>query len=279
MKVGKFFTMLSIFVMVSAAVFADEAYDVMKKFTTLDVPDFSQATLNLEIIEKNGKVEKRTMMQYGRKVNGLKATVFDFKSPANVKDTRVLQSEKSEKDDDRWIYLPELKTSRRIPTAERSKQFVGCEFTYNDMSIRHVDDDTHEMISPNESITINGSTNGANYGSATYNCWKIKSTPKKKSEVEYSFRYSWIDKNTYLPVKMEYYDKKDPNVLLKTFIIEKIDNVKGESGKNYVLRRSCFIENHKTGRKTRVMAANEVFDKKLSAGYFTQNWLQTGKAK
>ncbi len=269
------------FFVVAGASFAsaDEAYDVMKKFSTLDAPDYSQATMNVQNIEKNGKVENRIMMQWGRKVNGLKSVVFDFRSPANVKDTRVLQAEKNEKDDDRWIYLPSLKQPRRIPTGERSKQFVGCEFTYNDMGIRHVDEDTHEMLSANETVTIDGNTSGGNYGTATYNCWKIKSTPKKKNAVEYSYRISWIDKNTYLPVKMEYYDKKNQNKLIKTFVIEKIDKVRGVSGKNYNLRRACLIVNEETGRKTRLFITNEQFDKPLSPGYFTQNWLQTGKAK
>lgn len=279
MKLSAMLAAAAVAIAAGTAAFADEAYDVMKKFSTLNAPDFSQATMNVHNIEKNGTVEKRIMMQYGRKVNGLKSVVFDFRSPATVKDTRVLQAEKNEKDDDRWIYLPSLKTARRIPTGERSKQFVGCEFTYNDMGIRHVDEDDHSMLSANESVTVDGNLYGGNFGTATYSCWKIKSVPKKKSAVEYSYRISWIDKNTYLPVKMEYYDKKDQSKLLKTYFLEKVEHVRGATGKPYVLRRACIIINNETGRKTRLFITGEQFDKPLSAGYFTQNWLQTGKAR
>ena len=267
---------------VGAAAFADEAYDVMKKFTTLPVPNYSKSEMNLDVIEKNGKVDHQVMMQYGNRKNGLVNTVFEFKTSATNKGTRVLQMEKTTKDDDRLIYLPQLKTTRRIPTSDRYKSFVGCEFTYNDMSIRDIDLDTHKMLNANETVTINGGTNGGKYGTEKYNCWKIDSTPaspEAKRMVEYSHRISYIDKNTYLPVKMEYFDKKDPNKLIKTYIIEKIENVKGSSGKDYVLRKSCLISNEVTGRKTRVWVSDFEWDTKIPDSYFTQNWLATGKAR
>ncbi|WP_191017887.1 outer membrane lipoprotein-sorting protein [Treponema zioleckii] len=279
MKLTKLLAPMAFALTISSYAFADEAYDVMKKFSTLKAPDYSESQMNLDVIEKSGKVDHQVMMQYGNRKNGLINTVFEFVTSKESKGTRVLQMEKTAKDDDRWIYMPSLRQTRRIPSSERSKSFVGCEFTYNDMSIRHVDDDTHEMVNANESITINGNTNGAKYGTATYNCWKIKSTPVKKSTVEYSYRYSWIDKNTYLPVKMEYYDKKDTSKLYKTFIIEKVETVTGATGIKYPLRRSCLITNEITGRKTRVSVTNIKWDKKIPDSYFTQNWLTTGKAK
>lgn len=273
MKLTKLAVSIFAALAISTSIFADEAYDVMKKFTTLPVPDFTQSQMLMDVIEKDGSVEHREMLQYGRGFNGLKDTVFDLRSPASVKDTRVLQSEKTAKEDDRWIYLPQLRTTRRIPAGERYKSFVGCEFTYNDMTIRHVDADTHEMLNTDETVTVDG----GKYGKTTYKAWKIKSVPVKKSDVEYSYRISWIDKDTYLPVRMEYYDKKDPTKVMKTLVIEKIEHVKGQTGKEYVLRRSCLVQNNITGRATRVYVGNFVWDKEVPASLFTQNWLTTGK--
>ena len=99
--------------------FADEAYDIMKKSTTLKVPNFTTSEMHLDSIEKNGTVDHQIMQQYGNRTNGLINTVFDFKVSSTNKGTRVLQMEKTNKDDDRWIYLPSLKTTRRIPTSSR----------------------------------------------------------------------------------------------------------------------------------------------------------------
>ena len=262
--------------------FADEAYDIMKKSTTLKAPDFTISEMHLDSIEKNGSVDHQIMQQYGNRTNGLINTVFDFKVSSTNKGTRVLQMEKTNKDDDRWIYLPSLKTTRRIPTSDRYKSFVGCEFTYNDMSIRNADLDTHVLLSENESVTIDGNQFGGKWGKTTYSCWKIDSTPatpQAKTTVEYSHRISYIDKNTYLPVRTEFYDKKDKTKLIKTQLIEKIEIVKGVTGIEYPLRRSAIMINELTGRSARVYVGDFTWDKPLSDGYFTQNWLMTGKAK
>ncbi len=255
----------------SASAFADDALEIMKKFTSLDVPETSEATMNMDNIEVNGTVEHRIMLQRGRKRNGLTDVVFDFTQPASVRNTRVLQSEKTSREDDRWIYMPQLKQVRRIPMSERYKNFVGCEFTYNDMAIREPEEDTHEMLSENETITVAGKT---------YNCWKIKSTPIKKSEVEYSYRINYMDKETLLPAKMEYFDKKDPNKLMKTYTMEEWEYFTApKSGKTYVFRKKARMVNNITGRQTFLFIEKPKFDEGISPNYFTQQFLQTGKAK
>ena len=145
---------------------------------------------------------------------------------------------------------------------------ISCASVLNKMD--KLDEDKHEMLDANASVNINGTT---------YNCWKIRSDPKKKNDIEFSYRICWYDKKTILPVKMEYYDKKDPNTLMKTYLIEKIDNVNGITGTSYVLRRTASVTNHITGRKTRVTVKNFIFDDEriVNKKIFTTNWLMTGK--
>lgn len=269
MKIAKLFLASALFCAASFS-FADQAYDIMKKSTTLATPETSRATMKLDNIEKNGKVEHRSMRQFGHRVDGLLSTVFEFTAPASVKDTRVLQAEKNAKDDDRWIYLPSLRTVRRIPTNENTKNFVGCEFTYNDMSIRHVDLDTNEMVSDSVKITA---ANGK-----TYDCWEIKATPIKKSDVEFSYRLCYIDKISYLPMKFEYFDKKDPNKLIKTYTTDGYHEMKTSKG-TYWFREGAVMKNEITGRSTHIIIDKPEFDIQQSNAYFTQAWLQTGKAK
>ena len=271
MKILKSLAIASIAMALGTSAFADEAYDIIKKSSTLEAPDTSQAIMLLRNIEKNGAVEERPMNQYGRKTNGLKDTVFDIRAPASVKDTRVLQMERSEREDDRWIYMPKMRQVRRIPMGERYKQFVGCEFTYNDMAIRHVDDDKHEMLENDVTVTVPGGK--------TYKCWKIKSVPLKKSEVEYSYRVQYIDKETYLPAKIEYYDKKDNTKIMKTYTTEAWQYLTSKTGKKYIMRMKARIANNFTGRQTTLDIQNPIMDAGISPNYFTQQFLSTGKAK
>jgi len=257
-----------------SAAFADEAHDVMAKYLDLNVPEYSQSTLIMDIIENGKIVEHRELKQIGGGDNGLKNTVFDFRSPASVKDTRILQAEKKNKDDDKWVYLPSLRTTRRIGSGDRSKPFVGSEFTYNDMGRRKITDDKHEMVNPNVSVTISSK----DFGSFTYNCWQIKETPipSKAKEVEYAYRHYWIDKKTYMPVKIQNFDKK--GTLMKTMVIEKLEQTKGIKG-TYQVRRAVNVVNEKTKRVTHLWIKDYKWDQKVSTSYFTQQWLITGKIK
>lgn len=270
MKILQKFAVVSLAMAISSFAFADEAYDIIKKSSTLTPPDTSSATMMLYNIEKNGQKEEMPMKQYGRTVNGLIQTVFDIKGPPKVKDTRVLQMGKDGREDDRWIYMPKLKQVRRIPMGERYKQFVGCEFTYNDMAIRHVDDDKHELLESNVKVTA---------GSKNYTCWKIKSVPYKKSEVEYSYRIQYIDKETYLPAKIEYFDKKNQNQLMKIYTTEDWIYLTSKTGKKYTMRMKARVANAKTGRETLLEIKEPVMDGPMSPAYFTQQFLSSGKAK
>lgn len=254
--------------MLSAAfAFADDATEIVKKSLGLPVPDYSVSTLLMDLIDKNGNVtEHRVIQQFGNRKNGITSTVFDFKSPASIKSTRVLQAEKSNKDDDKWIYLPSLKTTRRIATAERSKAFVGSDYTYNDMTLRKLTDDEHTMLDENCSVTVGGKS---------YSSWKIKSFPVANKAIEYAYRIQYIDKSSYLPLKQEFYDKKDK--MIKTAELLDHGVVTGAKGTEYQLRKCQLVKNLVTGHSTKVTVDKIEFDNPISDSYFTQNWLNTGK--
>lgn len=252
--------------------FSQTALEVVTTYKNLPCPNYSTTTCILDEISPNGQVtEHNEVKQYGKIFrNDTINTVFEWETPAARKNTRVLQAEKIGRTDDSMIYTPELRQVRRVSTAARKGNVVGTELTYNDLRIREIDDDKHEMLKDNDTITVSSGT--------TYTCWQIKSTPIKKSEVEYSYRITWFDKQTYLPVQVKYYDKKGEH--FKTFEIERIDHVKGTTGREYVLRRSCYVTNEKTGRKTHIFVRDFVFDApNVNDSYFTQSWMLTGKAR
>ncbi|MDY2843723.1 MAG: outer membrane lipoprotein-sorting protein [Treponema sp.] len=272
MKKSFLLPLILIFAEISA--FAEEmtAQRLAEIFADNDrVPDFSYALLYIDNILPDGEVSDHMVVnEYGSGLgNDLKNLVVEFKSPAKVKNMRVLQSQKVKKQDDRWVYMPALKSVRRIPMSERYKVFAG-EYTYNDMTVREPHEDVNKILDHNAAATVNGKT---------YSCWKLESEPIKKSEVEYGYRISYFDKETYLPVRIEYYDKKDSSKMVKLYEITEVEWVTGETGIKYPLRRENMLTNLSSGRKTRIRVANFKFDEPISDSYFTQSFLQTGKAK
>lgn len=242
---------------------AVDAREVVQMAHDVEKPMYTMARVQMDLIGKNGAIEEsRIVTEYGKDINDLSSIVMIFNTPASVKDTRFLQVENKDKDDDKFIFLPSLKSTRRIAASEGSKSFMGTDATYDDMSTREVDEDTHEMV--NEKEEKNG-----------YTCWVVKSIPKDEKSSQYSFRINWIDQKTHYPVYSEMYDKKDK--LLKTLTLEKLEEKTGETGKSYNIPMQEYMKNVQTGHSTRLIIQQLKLDSKVPESVFTQNFLNTGK--
>lgn len=247
----------------TSSLFAIDAVTVMQNAHDVAKPEYTISRVQMDLIGKDGKTEEsRIITEYGRDQNDLSSIVIIFNTPASVKDTRFLQMENKDKDDDKFIFLPSLKNTRRIASSEGSKAFMGTDASYDDMSTREVDEDIHEMISEKEE------KNG-------YTCWVIKSTPKDEKSSQYSYRKNWIDYETNYPVYTEMYDKKGK--LLKTLTLEKLEKKTGETGKEYNIPMQEHMVNVQSGHSTRLMILQLKLDSKVPASVFTQNFLNTGK--
>ncbi len=237
--------------------FAEDGRSVIKQVLDVKDPSFNHSLVTMELIEKDGSVsESRTVEEYGRSRDGLASAVMIFRSPASVKDTRFLQIENKDKADDKWIYLPALRTTRRIASSQGSQSFMGTDATYDDMSTRELDDDTHELLGEE---TKNG-----------FNCWKIKSTPVDADSSQYQYRIQWIDKKTLIPIYAEMYDKKGN--LIKVLTVEKLENVSG-----YNIPKVDVLTNVQSGHSTRLTITRIVLDKPIPDRVFTESFLNTGK--
>jgi outer membrane lipoprotein-sorting protein len=113
-----------------------------------------------------------------------------FTRPADVRNTVFLVNKHVGKDDDRWLYLPDLDLVRRIAAGDKRTSFVGSDFLYEDLSGRGVEEDAHELID----------TTDAHY--------VVRNTPLNPGSVEFLSWTVWIDKTSFLPTTMEYLDEQ-----------------------------------------------------------------------
>jgi len=100
----------------------------------------------------------------------------------------------------------------------------------------------------------------------TRDCTVIKSTPKA-AEMEYSYKLSWIDKVTFLPIKEEYYDKKDE--LYRVFSADEIKDVKGYPT---ITKRS--MKNLLSGHMTEVSFLKSDYNVGIEDSLFTERFLK-----
>jgi hypothetical protein len=215
--------------------------------------------MKMTLVNNRGKERMREMMMYSKDYGKDSKSLFYFESPADVSGTGFLTwgYDDPAKDDDRWLYLPALKRSKRISGASKNDSFMGSDMSYDDMGNRSVDEDTHELL---REESIDG-----------HECWVIQSTSKGK-DYQYSKTVVWYRKDALIPVKGEFYDKKD--ALLKTMIQSDIKKVAG-----YWTAHTIIMENVREKHKTVLTMSEVAFDTGLDDNLFRVATLERGRPR
>ena len=89
----------------------------------------------MELVDADGTLRTRTLRAYRRDYGDERRSVLFFDEPAAVKGTAFLTWDYADpsRNDDQWLYLPELRKSRRIALAERGRAFLGTDLSFEDM--------------------------------------------------------------------------------------------------------------------------------------------------
>jgi hypothetical protein len=224
-----------------------------------DQPDGenSRSVMTMQLVNHRGAIRERTLLSYSLDVGEDSKSIMFFESPADVKGTGFLswQYDNPDQDDDRWLYLPAMKKVRRISGASAKKEnFMGSDFTYDDMGGRSVDEDQHQLLREED---FDGSA-----------CWVVEHTPLN-DDATYSKRISWIRKDALTTLKVEFYDRM--GALLKTLRASEIV----KQG-NYWTTRKLEMTNHQRNHKTLITLDRIEYDLAMDESMFTVPTLERG---
>jgi preprotein translocase subunit SecF len=194
---------------------------IKKSHDAVKVSSFEAvSTLTITDARGNQRVRRNTMASMSMP-DGTEKRVIRFLSPAEVKGTGILIFDYTEKSDDMWIYLPALRKTRRIVSREKSKNFMGSEFSNANMTAPGLDDFTYRL------------TGEETYqGKACHIIESIPQTPDLEDEYGYTRSVSWVDKNSYLVHRSDYYDLDGE--LFKTIVHSDFKKLE-ESGGKYMV--------------------------------------------
>ena len=237
--------------------FALTADEVMKKSQAAFLYPGAdlKARVMMKLISKSGQERVREMMMLRKNFGipgGEQKYFMYFFQPADVRNMTFMVYKYPGKDADRWLFVPAINMVRRIAAQDKRSSFVGSDFTYEDISGRNLEDDAHAVV---KEETV-----------GTHDCTVIKSTPKA-AEMEYSYKLSWIDKTSFLPIKEEYYDKKDE--LYRVFSADEIKDVKGHPT---ITKRS--MKNLLSGHVTEVSFLKADYNVGVEDSLFTERYLK-----
>ncbi len=173
-----------------------------------------------------------------------------FSRPSDVKNTVFLVHKKATMADDRWLYLPALDLEKRISASDNRSSFVGSDFFYEDVSGRNPDLDRHELLRSDD------------------DSYWLKSTPIDPSAVEFSHYQMRIDRTTYLPMLIEYFDVAD-KVYRRVEVLEVVDI----QGHPTVMKSK--VSNLKTGGYTLLEFRRPAYDVGMGDEVFTVRSLRS----
>ena len=195
------FTVSSIFALTNYEA-AQKSEAVMSGF------DDASSKMQMTLINARGQQRTRTMKMQVLEGKDEDKSLMEFLTPPDVKGTKFLSYEHIDKDDDQWMYLPALKRVKRISSKNKSGSFMGSEFSYEDLSAFNVKKYTYaEKL---DEVTVDGVA-----------MYVGESKPVSKYS-GYTKLITWMNAETFLIHKVEYYDRKKK--LLKTAFFEKYKN-------------------------------------------------------
>ncbi len=173
-----------------------------------------------------------------------------FSRPADVRGTVFLVHKNPAADDARWLYLPGLDLVRRIAPGDKRTSFVGSHVFYEDVSGRNPNEDNHSLQEVTDTHYV------------------IHSKPKNPASVEFAAYTTWIDKNTWVPMRSEY-QRADGSVY-RRMEIQQVETIDG-----YPTGTKMRMDDLEEGGHTVVEFRFSRYDLGIPESVFTERSLRT----
>lgn len=236
-----------------AAVMAEDmtGEDILEKVDEEMDSETRDFVLDMTIVNENGQERDRKITI---KTKGENKGLVKFLEPGDVKDTSLLTVEEDGQED-MWLYLPALGNVKKIASHNKNGNFMGTDFTYNDIDMvggsNYEDDYDSELLGEEK---IRGDI-----------CYKLSTTPTKES-INYSEMKMWVRKDDYMPLKLEFYDEEGNLQKVMT-------NKNYRDIDNHLTPEEIVMENVQKGTKTILNLDDVKYNVELDDKIFTTRYL------
>lgn len=222
----------------------------------------SKGKVKMVIQDKQGRKRERELNMLRKDVgdgDGDQKYFVYFQAPADVRKMIFMVHKHAEpgKEDDRWLYMPSLDLVKRIAGGDKRTSFAGSDFLYEDISGRNVEADVHELIQ------------------TTNQYYVVKNTPRNPDDVEFGHYDAYLDKTTFLPMKMEYFRKDGrPYRVIRTTKIEEIESEENGNRVAYPTVVESIAEDIESGSKTVMTFSNIQYNFGIKDSIFSERYLR-----
>ena len=192
------------------------AREIIEKADARDDGDNMIANMEMILIDKKGQERVRKIKTFSKDKGKDTLKLMFFMEPADVKDTGFLTYDyySGERDDDQWLYLPELHKTKRIASSDKSSAFMGSDFSYADMTKRVLDEWKYKLLKEAEV--------------RNHKVWLIEAIPANKTiEDRYGYTKSvlFVRQDIFMVVRAVHWVKEGKK--LKYLDIKKLEQIDG----------------------------------------------------
>lgn len=199
------------------------------------------------------KVKIREIVRYHKRYSNGKyksKSLLRFIKPDIVRGTGFLIWSNRSGGNDQWLFLPKLKTAKRIESSAKTQRFMNTEFSYEDLESFNQSDEQY-FLKDEENLN-------------DQHCYIVEVIGH--TQTQYKRRLVWIDSQNWLLRKVEFFDKN--NRLLKVLTISEYKNFE-----NYNFSTKLIMKNIQTGSQTVMDVSDIKYNIDLPDSYFTKESL------
>ncbi len=195
--------------------FAESAEEIIKKahLAAYYAGDDGSAQMLMKVYPGGGAKPTSKlfhMLRLDQEDGGRQLFYIYFSRPTDIRRTTFLVHKFIDRDDLRRLYIPASDKVLAIAGSRKQDPFMGSDFSYEDVSGRHFSKDNHRLLGE-------GKVDGREV-------YLTESVPKVKEPLIAKMK-GWIDRQTYLPLKVEFHGHDGK--VFKVYTSGKIANVQG----------------------------------------------------
>lgn len=145
---------------------------IMERVDGRDDGDNRVCDMQMRLIDRSGGERLRRLRSYSRDRGRDTLELMFFLYPAEVERAGFLTWDYRDagRDDDQWLFLPALRKTKRIASADKSGSFMGSDFSYTDLTRPALDDYDYTL---EQEMEVRG-----------YKVWVIRAVPRTREVVE-----------------------------------------------------------------------------------------------
>lgn len=216
----------------------------------------ADVSARVTVTERSGRTRVLAFEAKSRRhAPSLAKSLITFRAPADVSGMKFLQIQNRDADDERFLYTPELRRSRRIAGSTRGESFMGTDFTYADLDGR----DLRRSAARLEGDERVG----------RFDCHHLVVRPRSPDAI-YGKIELWVRKDDDVPVRWVMFDKPG-SAPVKTLQARELRRVGG----HWFITRSQMTD-HATGRSTELVLERVDRREEAPADEFTVRAMEKG---